>query len=451
MNENVPSDPTEETRQFAGLVNHEDLLTCIHCGLCTSSCPTYLETGNENDSPRGRIHLMRGIEEQRIELTDKARRHLDLCLDCRSCETACPSGVQYGQLIETFRNSQHERDRESPEKHGPSAFESYLLGELFVERHRLERLLWPARLMQWLRLDRLIEATGLIKLMPVILQRMQRMLPRLRPYQKPLPGRLETSQRPPKRRVGLFLGCVADGMFRHQHWATARVLQHAGCDLIVPASQVCCGAIEYHAGETEDALKRAKANLKAFQVSLVDTVVVNVAGCGAMLKEYEHLAQYDPELKDQLDEFSSRVKDVNELLWELEFDSPTGEMPIRIVYQDACHLRHAQQIQKEPRELLRKIPGLEICEIREPNICCGAAGSYNLVEPEMSDRLANRKIDHILEQSPDAIVSGNIGCSMQLQAMLKQRGLDIPVVHPVELLDASIQGQTWHEFRSSDL
>ncbi|WP_339742094.1 heterodisulfide reductase-related iron-sulfur binding cluster [uncultured Rubinisphaera sp.] len=433
--------------QFAGYVSHEDLLTCIHCGLCTSSCPTYLETGNENDGPRGRIHLMRGIEEQRIELTEKARRHLDLCLDCRSCETACPSGVQYGQLIESFRNSDHQKQQAADPNHKESWFNKYILRDLFTDRHRLERILWPARLMQWLKLDRVIDATGIVKLLPTPLQRMHRMLPKLKPYESPLPERIDAHKRPARRKVGLFLGCVADGMFRSLHWATVRVLQEAGCDVIVPHTQSCCGAMDYHSGHTDVALQRARTNIEAFKTAGVEVILVNVAGCGAMLKEYGHLAQYATENAEELNQFAGQIRDINEFLAELNIEPLESPLPVRAVYQDACHLRHAQQIELQPRELLRKIPGLEIVSIPEANICCGAAGSYNLVEPEMSDRLGNRKLDHILEQNPDVIVSANVGCSLQLQALLKQRKLNIPVLHPVELLDASQRKLSWDELK----
>ncbi len=433
---------------FQGFVPHDQLLNCIHCGLCTSSCPTYLVTGNENDSPRGRIHLMRGVEENRIELNERVRGHLDLCLDCRSCETACPSGVEYGQLIEKFRLSDRQKQLQETGK-GLNWFERFFLRDLFPHRRKLERVLWPARLLQITNLDWLIEKTGLIKLLPMPLQRMQRMLPRLQRDQPKLPRTLP-AKGTQKSRVGLFLGCVADVMFRHVHWACARVLQEAGCEVVVPTDQQCCGAMEYHTGQTESATHRALANVDAFGDQLVDVVLVNVAGCGAMLKEYTHLEKAghaNSEDVNRLNRFAGKVRDITEYLAELDLAPPQGELPIRVVYQDACHLKHAQQIDQAPRELLRKIPGLEIMEILEPNICCGAAGSYNLQQPEMSDELGNRKINHILEKSPDAIVSANAGCALQLMALLKQRGKNIPVFHPVELFDASQRKVPWEELR----
>ncbi len=427
--------PSESMR---GFVPHQQLLSCIHCGLCTSSCPTYLETGNENDSPRGRIHLMRGVEEGRIELTPKVRGHLDLCLDCRSCETACPSGVQYGQLIETFRISDREQQLESG-RNPDTWFEKLILHELFPNRERLERVLWPAWLMQKLRLDRVIEKLRLLRILPTPLQRMHRMLPRLRKDQPRLPQVNFPHQGVRKARVGLFLGCVSDAMFRHVHWATVRVLQQAGCEVVVPVGQQCCGAIEFHSGQRASAQQRARINIQSFGQERLDAILVNVAGCGAMLKEYAHLApanETDPEFSQQLQQFAGQVQDIHEFLAKLPLES-FHPLPLKVVYQDACHLRHAQQIEKPPRDLLKQIPQLELLDIPEANICCGAAGSYNLQQPEMSDRLGERKIANILSRNPDVIATANAGCALQLQALLKQRGCSIPVVHPVELLDAS--------------
>ena len=393
---------------------------------------------------------MRAVEEGRIDLTPRVNTHLDLCLDCRSCETACPSGVEYGQLIETFRLSH--RNKQEQAKPGSSLdwFERIFLRDLFPSRRRLELILWPARLLQMLKLDWLVEKSGIVKLLPLPLQRMHRMLPKLQADQPRLPHILP-AQGVRKVRVGLFLGCVADVMFRHVHWACARVLQEAGCEVVVPSQQQCCGAMEYHTGQIESATRRAITNAEVFRDEMVDTVLIDVAGCGAMLKEYNHLAaaaDIDQKTTDLLNQFAGKIQDITEFLAELNPDPPQGELPIRVVYQDACHLKHAQQIDQAPRELLRKIPGLEILDIMEPNICCGAAGSYNLQQPEMSDELGNRKIDHILKQAPDAIASANAGCALQMMSVLKQRGLDIPVFHPIELFDASQRGISWEKLRS---
>ena len=416
-------------------IDYDLFLDCIHCGLCTAACPTYLETGNENDSPRGRIYLMRGVVDGRIDLTAKVRRHLDLCLDCRSCETACPSGVQYGRLIEPFRVDMQKSER-------PGWFQKLVLYGLFPYPRRLRLALAPARLMQRLGLDRLIDWTGLSKLLPGPLGRMYRLLPRLASVGASLPEVLPaTGER--RARVGLFGGCVGEAMFSETNRATVRVLQANGCEVVVPRGQVCCGAIHYHSGSGDPALTMARQNVEAFPDDL-DAVIVNVAGCGSMLKDYGHMAAelggVDSDAVDALSRFAGRVKDVSEFLVELGLRDPAGEVPWRATYHDACHLVHAQGVRDAPRELLSRVPGLELLELPESEICCGAAGSYNLTEPEMSDALVSRKVAHIQGTGAEVVITGNAGCSLQLQAALKQLDRRVRVVHPVDVLDLSYRG-----------
>ena len=435
--------PQTQTSPIGQSIPYERFLDCVHCGLCTSACPTYVETGDENDSPRGRIYLMRAVVDGRLELTEKVKGHLDLCLDCRSCETACPSGVQYGRLIEPFRVEMHEpastvesNGRVTRSSAKPDWFHRYIMYALFPNRRRMKWALMPARWMQTLKLDRLLEASGLTKLLPQRLRRMQQQLPALN---RPLPELPERLPAKGTRRatVGLFTGCVADAMFRHVHWATARVLQENGCDVVIPRTQDCCGAIHYHSGASSPAIDLIKQNTSAFAQNL-DAIVVNVAGCGSMLKDYSHIAGeiaagqgLDPSA------FVAKVKDVSEFLMELGPVEPTGPIDAVVAYQDACHLQHAQRITQQPRKLLSLIPGITVKSIAEPELCCGAAGSYNLTQPEMADRLGLRKTNHLLATSPDLVVTGNAGCSLQLQAQLKNLGRKIPVVHPMELLDLS--------------
>jgi glycolate oxidase iron-sulfur subunit len=443
--ETAQSQSDEQTRRGVSArvgsdIDYERFLDCVHCGLCTAACPTYLETGDENNSPRGRIYLMRSIVDQRLELTDRVARHLDLCLDCRSCETACPSGVQYGRLIEPFRTSQRQAAADAGQPTNSDWFHRWILYGLFPYPDRMRWALWPARWLQWLRLDRLLDAVGLTKLLPQRLQRMQRLLPRLTAGGPPLPEFLPATG-PRRARVALFTGCVADAVFRQIHWATARVLQQNGCDVVVPRQQACCGAIHYHSGAATPALDLARRNAAAFAAAEVDAVIVNVAGCGSMLKDYGHFAQElepaNQPLYETLSQCASKMKDVSEFLDGLGLVPPRGEIPLRVAYQDACHLGHAQRIREQPRHLLSQIPGLEILPIAEAEICCGAAGSYNLTEPEMSDQLAQRKLKHLLAVNPQAIVTANAGCSMQIQAALRQAGKPLWVAHPMELLDLS--------------
>jgi glycolate oxidase iron-sulfur subunit len=439
-----PAADSPASARIGSEIDYDKFLDCIHCGLCTAACPTYLETGDENNGPRGRIYLMRAIVDGRLDLTPQVERHLDLCLDCRACETACPSGVQYGRLIEPFRASQRHADAAQGRAKNADWFHRLILYGLFPYALRMRLALLPAKLMQWLRVDRLMERLGLINLLPLRLRRMQRLLPKLKPGGPMLPEFLPAIG-PKRARVALFTGCVADAVFRHTHWATARVLQQNGCEVVIPRAQVCCGAIHYHSGADMPALRMAQTNAATFDAAGVDAVIVNVAGCGSMLKDYAHVAhELDPgnaELAGRLGQFVSKVRDVSEFLAELGLVSPPGEIKLRAVYQDACHLVHAQRVREQPRYLLSKIPGLELIPMMEPEICCGAAGSYNLTEPEMSDRLIARKLKNLLETNPQVIVTGNVGCSMQIQAALRAAGRDVWVAHPMELLDLSYRGE----------
>lgn len=420
-------------------IPYERFLDCVHCGLCTSACPTYLETGDENDSPRGRIYLMRAVTDGRLPLSPEVTRHLELCLDCRSCETACPSGVQYGRLIEPFRAEMDARERAPQPGMAPPPrgwFERYILYGLFPNPQRLRQSLALARWSQRLGLDRFAEWSGLTRLLPEKLRRMQRLLPRLESPQPALPPFLPAIG-PRRARVALFTGCVADAMFRSTHWNTARVLQANGCDVVAPREQACCGAIHYHSGSGDPAIALAKQNASAIPAD-VDAVIVNVAGCGSMLKDYAHVAAElrpgDTTLEESLAKFSAKVRDVTEFLYALGPVAPKSRVDLVATYHDACHLCHAQKIREQPRKLLEMVPGLKLVPLAESDICCGAAGSYNLTEPEMADRLGRRKVENILRTEAQAVISANAGCTLQIGAMLRAAGRSLPVYHPVDVL-----------------
>ncbi|WP_010583784.1 (Fe-S)-binding protein [Schlesneria paludicola] len=445
-----PSNPssTDLLPRVGSGINYERFLDCVHCGLCTASCPTYLETGNENDSPRGRIYLMRAVTDGRLELTHNVKEHLDLCLDCRSCETACPSGVQYGRLIEPFRVEMQQRAAKLSKSGGSyDWFQQWILYGLFPYPGRLRWALAPAKIMQVLKLDKLAERIGLTKLLPERLQRMQRLLPPLKRRERRLPEFLPAIG-PRRARVALFTGCVAEAMFHHVNWATARVLQANGCDVVIPRTQACCGAIHYHSGAGQPALDLARQNANAFGAEDLDAVIVNVAGCGSMLKDYGHLADEvpsnDPHTVPLLEKFAGKIKDISEFLAALGPIAPKGEVRMKATYHDACHLCHAQKIREQPRDLLALVPGLELVPLAESEICCGAAGSYNLTEGEMADRLADRKLKNILATGAETVIMGNAGCSLQIQAALRKAESLIWVAHPMEILDLSYSGQDWH-------
>lgn len=431
-------------------IDYELFLDCVHCGLCTASCPTYVETGNENDSPRGRIYLMRAVRDERLELNHEIRRHLELCLDCRACETACPSGVQYGKLIEPFRI-----DMEQPTVAGQHTktddwFHRYILFGLFPYPDKLRQSLRPARVAQSLGLDKLLINTGLWRLLPPRLGRLVTLLPKLEKPAPPLPEFLAAKTRR-RARVALFTGCVGDVMFRHTNWATARVLQENGCDVVVPQNQVCCGAIHLHAGSSDPAREMANKNVAAFDASSVDAVIVNVAGCGSMLKDYGHhwpvgQASSLPEEEGQRTEereqearesFAHKIRDVNQFLDELGLIAPPGEIRVTATYHDACHLVHAQKVREQPRNLLKKIPGLKLVELAESELCCGAAGTYNLTEPEMADRLGKRKLDNIRRTGARVVITANAGCLLQIAREARMQGEPLKIMHPMDLLDLS--------------
>lgn len=436
------SDPTASLPQHqnksrpGSQIDYGLFLDCVHCGLCTSSCPTHAELGDENDSPRGRIYLMRGVVDGRLEMTSEVRRHLDLCLDCRACETACPSGVQYGKLIEPFRV---DMESDSTDRKTADWFHRWILFRLFPYPERLRKTLGPARLAQRLGLITLAEKIGLTRLLPSRLLEMHSLLPQLGKPLPELPAELPaTGTR--RARVALFIGCVGDVMFRHTHWATARVLQANGCDVIVPRGQACCGAIHYHAGSSEPAKEFADRNVAAFPLDEVDAVIVNVAGCGSMLKDYGHHWQdVDRSLRHA---FASKVKDVHEFLDELGLIAPAGELPITATYHDACHLAHAQQVRSAPRNLLNQIPGLELADLPESELCCGAAGTYNLTEPEMSARLGRRKLENIVGTKARVAVTANAGCQLQIMREMRRANQQIPIFHPMDLLDKSYRGES---------
>jgi glycolate oxidase iron-sulfur subunit len=379
---------------------------------------------------------MRGVTDGRLELTPEVRRHLDLCLDCRACETACPSGVQYGKLIEPFRVAMNSTGKSQKQEH--DWFHRWVLFGLFPNRALLSKALVPARIAQRLRLDRLAEMLGLVSLLPPRLRQLVRQLPPLEKRLPPLPAVLP-AKGPRRARVALFTGCVSDVMYRSTNWATARVLQENGCDVVIPQNQVCCGAIHFHAGSDEPARALADSNLHAFDASSVDAVVVNVAGCGAMLKDYGH--HWHDSRAEARQQFADKVKDVHEFLDGLGIVAPQGEIALKATYHDACHLGHAQKIREAPRRILSQIPGLQLVELPESELCCGAAGTYNLTQPEMAQRLSDRKLKNILSTGAQAVITANVGCIMQIAREARQQRHPLPVIHPMDLLDLSYRSQ----------
>jgi glycolate oxidase iron-sulfur subunit len=423
-------------------IDYELFLDCVHCGLCTSACPTYVELGTEADSPRGRIYLMRSVTDGRLPLNDEVRHHLDLCLDCRACESACPSGVQYGKLIEPFRMHMAKGQPVTPSLNW---LQKFLLFHVTPYAGRMRLALWPARVMQTLGLERLLEHSGLLKLLPSSISQLQAMVPPLARNPGRLPEMLPAEGKR-RARVALFTGCASDAFFPQTNLATARVLQKNGCEVWTPRTQVCCGALHYHASQERPAKERAAQNCSVFGPALeslvdkVDAIVVNAAGCGAMLKDYAHLLTDTPEHNLAI-KFAGRVRDLSEFLMELGPIAPQHPLKLRAAYQDACHLCHAQQIRKQPRQLLEMIPGLELIPIAEPEICCGAAGSYNLTQPDMSARLGERKANNLRAANVEAVFSSNVGCLLQVGRYLRAEKPTPWIAHVADALWASYEGK----------
>ncbi|HEX6499828.1 MAG TPA: glycolate oxidase subunit GlcF [Micromonosporaceae bacterium] len=431
----LPESATPRTGAFDAFHPPErDLIDdCVHCGFCLPTCPTYSVWGEEMDSPRGRIYLMQqGLEGE--PMTDSMVLHIDRCLGCMSCVTACPSGVQYNKLIEATR-AQIERRYDRP------ASQRLLRNAIFAVfpyPRRLRALRGPLRLYQRSGLPKALRRSGILDRLPQTLRSMESLAPPLSTPTR-LPRRIPA--RGTRRAVvGLLTGCVQSVFFSDVNAATARVLAAEGCDVVIPEGQGCCGALSVHNGREDEAARFARRTIDEFESAGVETVVVNAAGCGSSMKEYGHLLRDDPEYAQRAARFSARTRDVAEFLVELGPAAPRHPLPMRVAYHDACHLAHAQNIRSQPRQLLRGIPGLELLEIAEPEICCGSAGVYNLLQPEPARELGDRKLANILATDPDLLVTANPGCLMQVYAAAERRGRHLASAHTVMVLDASIRG-----------
>ena len=398
------------------------IMTCVHCGFCLPACPTYRALGDENDSPRGRILLMRAVAEGELAIDDEmVGLHLDRCLGCRGCETVCPSGVPYGHLLEVARDTMRREGRRTP----------------WMARAMLAVFARPVLLRPALALSRLLRGTGIPRLLARVPGRIGfafAMLDATRPA-------LRTPPYTPRAHsaggsAALLTGCVMDGLFRHTHDATRRALRVNGYAMADAPGQRCCGALHLHAGEADDARELARVNIAAFERSGADWYVVNAAGCGAMMKEYGALLADDPAWSARASAFSMRVRDVSEVI-AAAGPVPGGELRCRVTYDAPCHLLHAQRIAAPPLEMLMAIAGLELVPLTDAEQCCGAAGIYNLIEPETSDAVLTPKVRAIAETKAELVATGNPGCHMQIGAGLARAGLQTRVVHPVELLDAA--------------
>ncbi|HEX3966536.1 MAG TPA: heterodisulfide reductase-related iron-sulfur binding cluster [Edaphobacter sp.] len=412
---------------------------CVHCGFCLPACPTYVLWGEEMDSPRGRIYMMKKSTQGEAPLDQRFRLHMDNCLGCMACMTACPSGVQYDKLIEDTRA---QVERNIPRSAGDTLFRK-LLFATFPYANRLRLLALPVLIYQRSGLQKLVRASGLLRALPKRMAAMESLLPRVPANLfHHLPARVAPASAP-RRRVGMLSGCVQQVFFQHVNEATARVLAAEGCEVIVPLAQPCCGALMVHSGLQDQAAHLARQMIAAFESADVDTIVINAAGCGSTMKEYGYLLRDDPAWAARAAAFSAKCKDISEILCELPAQAPRHPLPMRVAYHDACHLRHAQAIFEQPRRVLAAIPALEVVDVEEANLCCGSAGVYNLLNPEPASQLCDRKVEKLLAANAEAVISANPGCLLQLMSGLRRHGLQtIPTFHMVELLDASIRNSS---------
>jgi glycolate oxidase iron-sulfur subunit len=422
----------EGTSKYLKHLDYSILQQCIHCGMCLPTCPTYDETKLERNSPRGRIALMRLIADGQLEVTQAFGQELYFCLGCLTCETACPAGVRYGEMFEHARADIEQAGVvRNPVR---NLVRALTLHWMFTRPHALRaigRLIW---LYQDGGLESLVRKLKLTRLLPTRLRALETLKPRVqRHFSDELIRPIETPAER-KYRVGLLTGCVQDLVFSHVNRDTADVLLANGCEVVTPRAQFCCGSIHAHNGELELAKQMARRNLNAFDLRQLDAVITNAAGCGTHLKNYRYLLQDDPAFADRAAEWSAKVRDIHEWLAEIGIRRPAASIPQMVTYHEACHLCHGQKITRQPRQVLKAIPELELVELPESTWCCGSAGVYNITQPEMSQKLLRRKIANIEATAAQVVASANPGCSVQLLAGVRASNLRIKVAHPISLL-----------------
>ncbi len=416
----------------------EDLYRCVHCGLCLSACPTYVALGVETESPRGRIALMKAVNEGRLGINERVVSHWEMCLQCRACEAVCPSGVPYGRIMELTRAQVHKRGKDSWRLRLAKAL--FLRGALpHANRLRLGALL--LRYYQRWGLQRLVRASRLLKLLPGGLAELESQLPVIPSYFFGPTSRVYPAVGVSKLKVGLLSGCVMPLVQAPTMEASVRVLTRNGCDVAVPLGQGCCGALNLHSGDIDMARQMARRNLDVFLDAGVERVVVASAGCGSAMKEYGELFSEDSHYREKAECLSTMTVDITELLVSLPFHPPTGVVSRRITYQDPCHLAHAQRITRPPRDILRSIQGVELVEMENSTMCCGAAGIYSLAQTQLSRQILESKIEKVAATGAETVVTANPGCMIQLEAGLRLADIPGEVCHVVDILDEAYRAE----------
>ncbi|MEJ9228135.1 (Fe-S)-binding protein [Peribacillus butanolivorans] len=423
--------------QFAEKMNEDELLNCMRCGFCLPHCPTYIESGlKESHSPRGRIALMKAVTDGLIEPDEEVERSLSLCLGCRACEPVCPSGVKYGHLLEEARDIIHQNKKHSlPVK----AIRKAAFNGLFPHQERMQNMTSLLGFYQRSGFQYIARKTGVLSILPDNLATMEKVLPKV-------PKKSEMKNRPtelpaignPVKKVAFFSGCLMDTMFLDTNKATLKLLQLAGCEIVIPKAQACCGALHGHSGEKEGAKQLAKRNIEAFEADEVDYIITNAGGCGAFLIDYDHLLQDEPEWYERAIAFKNKMKDISEILVDLRFQEKVRLKldSQSVTYQDSCHLRNVMKTSKAPRILLQSIEGIDFREMKDADRCCGSAGIYNIVESEMSMKILDSKMEHTKSTQADIVVTANPGCLLQMQLGIERENLRecTKAVHIVDLL-----------------
>ena len=438
----MPGTSTTETfvtKADFGDLNYEGLMDCVHCGLCLGACPTYRVLGVEMDNPRGRIYQIRAVADGTLPFNQTFVDHMYLCLDCRACETACPSGVHFGARMEEARGMIETNFTRS---WMGRLLWSFAFKHLFPSPTLFAVLISGMRLYQISGLQWLLRKSGFLKHLPGGMAKKESFMPDIPPGHLRAPIPEETPHVGPlNHRVGFATGCIMSLLFGKINRDTVRVLARNGNQVVAPSGQVCCGALNIHNGERVVSKNLARRNIEVFERSHVEFILSNSAGCGATLREYADLLSDDPEYADRAKEFSAKVRDVAEFLSDEGFTPPQGEILSRVTYDDACHLIHGQGVSKQPRKLLQTLRGAELVPLRNADHCCGSAGIYNLTNSEMAERILADKMKHVKEIGADILVTGNPGCLIQLKSGVRTAGLDLEVVHTMELLERAYQNE----------
>jgi len=417
----------------ADIPSNDFITNCMHCGLCLPTCPTFSLTGLEKSSPRGRIRMMKAVSDGALEITDGFAEEMNFCLDCQACETACPAGVKYGSLVEAARSQIFTQGRVSGLE---KTLKKFFFGYIFASKKRLRFLAKVLRFYQRSGIEKLLSMTGLFSLLIPKIGKLQQLSPRIDKqfFDETFPEIIRPAGEV-KHRVAFLSGCIMNLAFTEVNRDTVEVLLRNGCEIIIPRTQECCGSLQAHNGDIESARKLARRNIDIFSKFDFDAIVMNSAGCGAFMKEYEHCLAKDEQYAEQARAFSAKVKDLTEFLLSIDFEKPSHPLNVRVAYHDACHLAHAQHITSEPRAILNSIPGIDLVELPESAWCCGSAGIYNVVRHDDSMKLLERKMRNVEATGAEIIVANNPGCLSQMNYGLKTHNISGEVIHIATILN----------------